>query len=204
MVDPVRPGAAEAVRGLRRLGLLPVLLTGDDAGAARGLAATLGVEDVVAEVAAADRGAAVARLRATGRTVAVMGGPADEAALREADVALAHRGAAEVGGCAGETPVCPAGCVPSTGGVRPSGVTLRDADPLTAVDALRTARRIARTVERTVSGAATYHLVALPVAAAGLLHPLAAAAAAAVCPVIALLQAAALRRIPTTPRPDAA
>jgi len=204
VVDPVRPGAAEAVRGLRRLGLLPVLLTGDDAGAARGLAATLGVEDVVAEVAATDRGAAVGRLRATGRTVAVMGGPADQAALREADVALAHRGAAEVGSGAGETPACPAGCVPSTGGVRPSGVTLRDADPLTALDALRTARRTARTVERTVSGAATYHLVALPVAAAGLLHPLAAAAAAAVCPVVALLHAATLRRIPATPRPDAA
>jgi Cu+-exporting ATPase len=204
VVDPVRPGAAEAVRGLRRLGLLPVLLTGDDVGAARGLAATLGVEEVVAEVAAADRGVAVARLRATGRTVAVVGGPSDEAALHKADVALAHRGAAEVDGCARETPACLAGCVPSTGGVRPSTVTLRDDDPLTAVDALRTARRTVRTMERTLSGATVYHLVALPVAACGLLHPLAAAAAAAVCPVIALLQAAALRRIPTTPRLDAA
>ena len=203
VVDPVRPGAAEAVRGLRRLGLRPVLLTGDDAGAARGLAAVLGVEEVAAEVAAADRGAAVARLRATGGTVAVVGGPADEAALREADVALAHR-AAEVDGCARETPACPAGCVPSAGGAWPSEVTLRDDDPLTAVDALRTGRRIVRTMERTLSGAATYHLVALPVAACGLLHPLAAAAAAAVCPVIALLHAAALRRIPTIPRPDAA
>ena len=88
--------------------------------------------------------------------------------------------------------------------MRPSEVSLRDADPLTAVDALRTARRTMRTVERTLSGAAAYHLVALPAAAAGLLHPLAAAAAAAVCPVIALLHAAALRRIPTSPRPDAA
>ena len=204
VVDPVRPGAAEAVRGLRRLGLVPVLLTGDDAGAARGLAATLGVEEVAAEVAAADRGAAVARLRATGRTVAVVGGPADEAALREADVALTHRGAAEVDGCGRETPACPAGCVPSAGCPRPSEVTLRDDDPLTAVDALRTGRRIVRTMERTLSGAAVYHLVALPVAACGLLHPLAAAAAAAVCPLIALLHAAALRRIPTIPRPDAA
>ena len=107
VVDPVRPGAAEAVRGLRRLGLLPVLLTGDDAGAARGLAATLGVEEVVAEVAAADRGSAVARLRAAGCTVAVVGGPADEAALSEADVALAHRGAAEIDGGARETRVVP-------------------------------------------------------------------------------------------------
>jgi Cu+-exporting ATPase len=88
--------------------------------------------------------------------------------------------------------------------VRPSAVTLRDDDPLTAVDALRTARRTVRTMERTLSGVTVYHLVALPVAAGGLLHPLAAAAAAAICPVIALLHAAALRRLPTIPRPDAA
>ncbi|HEX5812517.1 MAG TPA: HAD family hydrolase [Pseudonocardia sp.] len=201
VVDPVRPGAPEAVRTLRRLGLLPVLLTGDDAGAARGLAASLGVEEVVAEVAATDRGSAVARLRAAGCTVAVVGGPADEAALNEAEVALVYRGAAEIDGGARETTSCPAGCGPSVGGARSSEVALRDDDPLTAVDALRTARRTVRTVERTISGAAAYHLVALPVAAAGLLHPLAAAAAAAACPVVALLHAAALRRIP--PRPDA-
>ncbi len=200
VVDPVRPGAADAVRALRRLGLLPVLLTGDDAGAARGLAASLGIEEAVAEVAAADRGSAVARLRAAGRTVAVVGGRADEAALNEADVALA-RVAAEIDGGTRETASCPAGCGPRAGGARSSEVALRDGDPLTAVDALRTARRTVRTVERTISGAATYHLVALPVAAAGLLHPLAAAAAAAACPVVALLHAAALRRIP--PRPDA-
>lgn len=201
VVDPVRPGVADAVRGLRRLGLLPVLLTGDDAGAARGLAASLGVQEVVAEVAAADRGSAVARLRAAGCTVAVVGGPADEAALNEADVALAHRGVAEIDGGARETGSCPAGCGPRVGGARSFEVALRDDDPLTAVDALRTARRTVRTVERTISGAAIYHLVALPVAAAGLLYPLAAAAAAAACPVVALLHAAALRRIP--PRPDA-
>ena len=152
-----------------------MLLTGDDAGAARGLAAALGIEEVLADVAAADRGAAVARLRAAGRTVAVVGGPADQVALADADVALVR-----------------------PGGERP-GVVALDDDPLTAVDALRTARATARTVERTLTGAAAYHLVVLPAAVAGLLPPLAAAAAAVAFPVGVLLHATALRRVRALP-----
>ena len=181
VADPLRPGVPDAVDGLRALGLRPVVLTGDDEGAARGLATGLAVEEVVAEVRPADRGGAVARLREAGRTVAVVGGPGDEAALAAADVALGRHGAVRLAG---------------------TGVALHDDDPLTAVDALRTARRTARTVERTITGAAAYHLVAVPLAATGLLHPLAAALAAACYPVIALLHAAALRRVPALPRPD--
>ena len=81
VTDPLRTGAPEAAHALRELGLSTVLLTGDDAGAARGLADVLGVDEVLADVATADRGTAVARLRAAGRTVAVVGGPADEVAL---------------------------------------------------------------------------------------------------------------------------
>jgi Cu+-exporting ATPase len=180
VADPVRPGAGEAVDGLHALGLHPMLLTGDDAGAARGLADALTVVGTVAEVRAADRGHVVTRLREAGHTVAVVGGPGDEAALAAADVALVRGGAA--------TPE--------------HGVALQDDDPLTGVDALRTARRSARTVERTVTTAAAYHLVALPLAATGLLHPLAAALAAACYPVVALLHATALRRVPALPRPD--
>jgi P-type Cu+ transporter len=181
VADPLRPGVPDAVDGLRALGLRPVVLTGDDEGAARGLATGLAVEEVVAEVRPADRGGAVARLREAGRTVAVVGGPGDEAALAAADVALGRHGAVRLAG---------------------TGVALHDDDPLTAVDALRTARRTARTVERTITGAAAYHLVAVPLAATGLLHPLAAALAAACYPVIALRHAAALRRVPALPRPD--
>jgi P-type Cu+ transporter len=183
VADPVRPGVPDAVDGLRALGLRPVVLTGDDEGAARGLATALAVEEVVAELRPADRGDAVARLREAGRTVAVVGGPGDEAALAAADVALGRDGTMRLVG---------------------SGVALHDDDPLTAVDALRTARRTARTVERTITGAAAYHLVAVPLAATGLLHPLAAALAAACYPVVALLHAAALRRVPALPRPEPA
>jgi Cu+-exporting ATPase len=178
VADPVRPGAPEAARALRELGVTTVLLTGDDMGAARGLAAVLGVDEAVGE--AGDRGAAVARLRAAGRTVAVVGGPLDGPALADADVALIRPG-----GPTGER------CV-----------AMQDDDPLTAVDALRTARATMRTIERTLTGAAAYHLVALPVAVAGLLPPLAAAVTATAFSVGTLLHAGALRRVRALPRPD--
>ena len=104
VTDPPRTGAPEAAHALRELGLSTVLLTGDDAGAARGLADVLGIDEVLADVATVDRGTAVARLRAAGRTVAVVGGPADEVALAEADVALVRPG-----GSAESRPPVPAG-----------------------------------------------------------------------------------------------
>jgi Cu+-exporting ATPase len=178
VADPIRPGAPEAVAALRELGLTTVLLSGADAGAARGLAAVLGVEEVTG-----DRHAAVERLRAAGRTVAVVGGPADRTALAQADVALVRR---------------------DPRSTRRAGiVTLDDDDPLTCADAVRAARATMRTVERTLTGAAAYHLVALPAAVAGLLPPLAAVVAATAFHVAALLHATALRRVRPLPRPDA-
>jgi Cu+-exporting ATPase len=181
VADPLRPGAAEAVGLLRGLGLTPVLLTGDDVGTARGLAAALGVEreHVVAEVPPAERADAVERLRSGGRTVAVLGGPADAAALAAADAALLRGPEADE---------------------RSDAVTLRDDDPLTAVDAVRVARRTVGTVERALTAVAAYHLAALPLAAAGLLTPLVAAAAAAACPVAVVAYALAPRRVRPVPR----
>ena len=195
--DPLRSGAPEAAHALRELGLTTVLLTGDDAGAARGLATVLGVRDAVGEITAADRGTAVARLRAAGRTVAVVGGPADRAALAEADVALVRPGGGT--GTAGRAASAGAAATGPDGG-HPRVVVL-DHDPLTAVDAIRTARSTVRTVERIVTGAAAYHLVVLPAAVAGLLPPLGAAGAALVFSVGVLRHATALRRVRALPRP---
>ena len=175
--DPVRPESAAAVRLLRELGLTPVLLTGDDAGAAQGLAGVLGVDPQDVLTCPGDGSDAVAGLRAGGRTVAVLGGPADAAVLGAADVALIHA-----------DPVTP----------RlddPAGIALRDDDPLTAVDVLRVTRRSVRTVERVVVATVVYHLVALPLAATGLLAPVVAAAGAAVCAGGAGACAAVVRRI---------
>lgn len=153
--------------------------------------------------------AAVRRLRALGVRPVLLGGDHPDA-IRAPAAALGADPARElpagatvaVLGAGADAPGADLVLAPDAGAGPEDGIALRDADPLTAVDALRVARRAARTVERVVTATLAYHLVALPLAAAGLLPPPAAAAAATVWPVVAVASAARLRRLRATPRPD--
>jgi Cu+-exporting ATPase len=73
VADIVKPISADAVAGLKSLGLKPVLLTGDNTAAARAVAAEVSIDEVIAEVLPADKVDVIARLRAEGRAVAMVG-----------------------------------------------------------------------------------------------------------------------------------
>jgi P-type Cu+ transporter len=176
VADAIRPGAAAVVARLRSLGLAPVLVTADDAATARGLAARVGIgpDAVVAEVPPAGRAAAVRRLQERGRVVALVDGV--------------------TGGAPADL-----GVVPGPGAGR--AVTLLRADLPVAAEALRLARRTLATVRVTLIGAVAPQVVALPLAVAGLLDPLAAGAAAALSAL--LVGAAGLPLRYTRARPAA-
>ena len=87
VADTVKPTSAEAVRRLRDLGLRPVLLTGDNAAAARAVAAEVGIDDVIAEVLPGGQGGRDPPPPGEGRVVAMVGdGVNDAAALAQADL----------------------------------------------------------------------------------------------------------------------
>ena len=182
VADAVKESSADAIEDLRRLGLRPVLLTGDNARAARAVAERVGIplEDVIAEVMPTDKVDVVRRLQEGGSTVAMVGdGVNDAAALAQADLGLAMGTGTDVA-------------------IEASDLTLVSGDLRAAPDAIRLARATLRTIKGNLFWAFAYNVAALPLAALGLLNPLIAGAAMAFSSVFVVTNSLRLRRFEPT------
>jgi len=183
VADTIKPTSAEAISRLRRLGLTPVLLTGDNAGAARSVAAGVGIQDVRAGVTPKGKLDTIRELQAAGRVVAMVGdGVNDAAALAAADLGIAMGTGTDAA-------------------ITASDLTVVSGDLLLVPDAIRLARRTLGTIKGNLFWAFAYNVAAIPVAMLALLNPILASAAMAFSSVFVVTNSLRLRRFDRLPGP---
>ncbi|MEW2380392.1 heavy metal translocating P-type ATPase [Micromonospora sp. NPDC047812] len=174
--DRVKPTSRAAVAQFKRLGLHPILLTGDNAAVAAAIAAEVGIDDVVSEVLPAGKVELVKRLQADGKVVAMVGdGVNDAAALAQADLGIAMGTGSDVA-------------------IESGDLTVVRGDLRVVADAIRLSRRTLGTIKGNLFWAFAYNVAAIPLAASGLLNPMLAGLIMAGSSVFVVSNSLRLRR----------
>ena len=150
--DAEKPTSAAAITQMKRMGLTPVMLTGDDARTAKAIAERLGITEVIAGVLPADKRAHVERLQGEGHCVAMIGdGVNDAPALVQANLGIAIGAGTDVA-------------------VDSADAVLVRSDLLDAVSAIRLSRSVMRNIKENLFWAFFYNVIGIPLAA-GVLYP---------------------------------
>ena len=152
LADVIRPDSREAVDRLKRMGIRPLMLTGDSAVVARWVAGELGLDDYFAEVLPDQKAAKIEEVKRRGLTVAMVGdGVNDAPALVAADVGIAIGAGTDVA-------------------IEAADIVLVRSDPRDVPAIVDLARATYRKMVQNLWWATGYNAVAIPLAA-GVLAP---------------------------------
>jgi Cu+-exporting ATPase len=174
--DATKPSSKEAIRSFERLGLKSLLLSGDNERTVTSVARELGIERARSGVLPGEKATVIRELQAAGEVVAMVGdGINDAPALAQADLGLALGSGTDIAVEAGD-------------------VILASTDLRAVSDAVSLARRTLRTIKSNLFWAFAYNVAAIPIAAAGLLNPIIAAATMSASSLLVVGNSLRLRR----------
>jgi len=166
--DQLKSDAAETVAALRGMGITPWLVTGDSSEVAASVATTVGIDaaHVVSHALPETKLEIVERMKSEGHTVLMIGdGINDAAALTAADLSMAM-------GTGTDT------------AINSADITLMNTGLGSVISALKLSKKTLKIIRLNMGWALIYNVIGLPIAAAGLLSPLYAAAAMAASSVL--------------------
>ncbi|MDP7272267.1 MAG: heavy metal translocating P-type ATPase [Candidatus Marinimicrobia bacterium] len=159
--DTIRPDSADTIARLRRSGYRCVLVTGDRKEIADALAADLNIDQVHSEVLPDEKATIVESYQQTGKTVAMVGdGINDAPAIAQADVGIALGSGTDIAMETGE-------------------IVLTKGDLNAVLQAIRLANVTFKKIKQNLFWAFIYNVIAIPIAFAGVLHPVIAEVAMA-------------------------
>jgi len=159
--DSIRREAADAIEILGRSGIETVMITGDGHETALSVAGAVGIKTVMAQRSPIEKAEGIKRLRDAGRCVIMVGdGINDAPALVEAEVGIAMGRSTDIA-------------------LESADMVLMRSDLRLVAEAIHLARKTFTIIKQNLFWAFFYNAVAIPLAIAGLLHPIVAAGAMA-------------------------
>ena len=177
LADALKADTAEAIGRLKKHGIDVYIMSGDNQGTVEYVAKQLGIAHAFGNMSPRDKAAEVQKLKAAGKTVAMVGdGINDAPALAAANVSFAMKGGADVA-------------------EHTASATLMQHSVNQLADALLVSQATLKNIKQNLFFAFFYNILGIPLAALGFLNPVIAGAAMAASSVSVLGNALRLKRV---------
>jgi len=173
--DDIKPEAAALITQLKKMGLVPVLLSGDRQAKCEQVAKAIGIEKVHAEQLPEQKLAIIDLYKKKGKTIMIGDGINDAPALTQADVGVSMNDASQVA-------------------IQSAKVVLLNTDLESVVKFMQISKHTLITIKQNLFWAFAYNVVAIPIAAIGLLNPMVGAFAMAFSDVVVIGNSLRLKR----------